>query len=463
MSTLQENLDRIKNAKSAIKNAIIQKGIDVTDTEKIETYADKILQIKSGGGTTEIPEFDPDGPLTIYCFDDWGDAYVYFDAQYVNYVTTYSTDGTTWKSYSNMQVIKLKKGEYVQFKCSFQRNTTDTTRFTMKNGLFNLYGNITSLNDYKTTVIGSYSPYKGLFSSTNVYDCSKLNLGKEITITYEKLFQYCKKLAYAPALPATTLTTSCYSYMFNACESLTKAPALPATTLKSYCYEHMFDGCESLNKAPALPATTLADSCYYYMFSGCKSLNKAPELPATTLANQCYYYMFYYCKSLTNVPALPATTLANQCYQNMFQHCERLTTLPRNLLPVTTLMDKCYEYMFSDCISLTTIPNLPATTLTNSCYYYMFYGCTSLVETPEGWYLPAQTTDESSCRGMFYSCSKLQKMAVSYSGTITESHWKYFLSNVSRTGTFYYSKNQTKENIQSIVPSGWTLVQSTEW
>ena len=58
----------------------------------------------------------------------------------------------------------------------------------MKNGLFNLYGNITSLNDYKTTVSGSYSPYIGLFSSTNVYDCSKLNLGKEITRTYEKLF-----------------------------------------------------------------------------------------------------------------------------------------------------------------------------------------------------------------------------------------------------------------------------------
>ena len=52
MSTIQENLDRITNAKSAIKDAIIQKGIEVTDTEKIETYADKILQIKTGGGTT---------------------------------------------------------------------------------------------------------------------------------------------------------------------------------------------------------------------------------------------------------------------------------------------------------------------------------------------------------------------------------------------------------------------------
>ena len=93
----------------------------------------------------------------------------------------------------------------------------------------------------------------------------------------------------------------------------------------------------------------------------------------------------------------------------------------------------------------------------------MFSGCKSLVETPEGWYLPAQTTKSSSCNYMFSGCSKLQKMAVSYSGTIAQYHWYGFLNNVSKTGTFYYSKNQTKENIQSIVPSGWTLVQSTEW
>ena len=67
---------------------------------------------------------------------------------------------------------------------------------------------------------------------------------------------------------------------------------------------------------------------------------------------------------------------------------------------------------------------------------------------------------------MFYGCSKLQKMAISYSGTITSSHWQYWqfwMNNVSNTGTFYYSKNQTKENIQSIVPSGWKLVQSKTW
>ena len=93
----------------------------------------------------------------------------------------------------------------------------------------------------------------------------------------------------------------------------------------------------------------------------------------------------------------------------------------------------------------------------------MFERCKSLVGTPGSWYLPAQTINYASCRNMFAYCSKLQKMAVAYSGTITSYNWSSFLYNVSKTGTFYYSKNQTKENIQSIVPSGWTLVKSSEW
>lgn len=119
--------------------------------------------------------------------------------------------------------------------------------------------------------------------------------------------------------------------------------------------------------------------------------------------------------------------------------------------------------MFEGCSSLTTLPNLPATTLADNCYECMFKGCSSLVEIPKGWVLKAQTTALGSCNSMFYSCYLLQKMAVSYSGTINSSDWRSFLYNVSSTGTFYYSKNQTKENIKSIVPSGWTLVKSSKW
>ena len=473
MSTIQENLDRIKKAKSAIKNAIIQKGIDVTDTERIETYADKILQIKSGEGT-EIPEFDPDGPLTIYCFDDWGDAYVKFDNGYQESTIQYSTDGSTWKTYTD-QTIKLTKGQYVQFKGVITKYALNThfSTFILKRGLFNLYGNLTSLDNFISTYAGGYK-YNHMFENTNVYDCSKLNIGIK-TINSSNVFEYmfynCTYLVKLPNLSATTLSSNCYQYMFSGCTSLTtiQSNLLPATTLANYCYSQMFYGCTSLTTIPSnlLPATTLANNCYYSMFNGCKSLTTIPSnlLPATTLANNCYQYMFNGCTGLTTIPynLLPATTLANMCYQYMFSGCKSLTTIPDNLLPATTLANNCYYSMFESCKSLTTIPNLPATTLANNCYYSMFESCSSLVEPPIGWYLPAQTTQTNSCSRMFANCSKLQKMAVSYSGTITASHWNRFLSFGSSTGTFYYSKNQTQENIKSIVPSGWTLVKSSSW
>ena len=87
----------------------------------------------------------------------------------------------------------------------------------------------------------------------------------------------------------------------------------------------------------------------------------------------------------------------------------------------------------------------------------MFNNCTSLVETPAGWYLPAEKTTTSSCNGMFYGCSKLQKMAVSYSGTITASHWSSFLYGVSSTGTFVKNSAATWTNDEAGIPSGWTV------
>jgi hypothetical protein len=49
----------------------------------------------------------------------------------------------------------------------------------------------------------------------------------------------------------------------------------------------MFSGCTSLVQAPALPATTLDSTCYREMFSGCTSLRYV-ECNATKIsANNC--------------------------------------------------------------------------------------------------------------------------------------------------------------------------------
>ena len=187
-----------------------------------------------------------------------------------------------------------------------------------------------------TKITGSDSNYKWVLTGSNIacignienlLDYAIVESGAHPTMVdycYKGMFRDCTSLIQAPALPATTLTTSCYDSMFYGCTSLTQAPDLHAVTLTTFCYQSMFWDCTSLTKAPAIHATTLASFCCFAMFRGCTSLTQAPALPATTLADFCYDSMFYNCTGLTQAPALPATTLADYCYDNMFGGCTSL-------------------------------------------------------------------------------------------------------------------------------------------
>lgn len=50
MAKIQENIARIQQAKADIKEAIIAKGVEVTDDVRIDGYAEKIGEIQQGGG-----------------------------------------------------------------------------------------------------------------------------------------------------------------------------------------------------------------------------------------------------------------------------------------------------------------------------------------------------------------------------------------------------------------------------
>ena len=198
--------------------------------------------------------------------------------------------GSTWTNYAIGSSITLNNGDEVSFRAKTNRTSAqgrnDIFYFEMT-GKIEAWHNVMSL--YRTNDFSTYDTV--------------------VDYAFNRLFNGCKSLIKAPALPATTLAFSCYSYMFYGCQSLTKAPALPVTTLADSCYSYMFSGCQSLIKAPELPATTLTEYCYSRMFYGCQSLTKAPELPATTLSKNCYQYMFSGCQSLKEV-RIAATTKA---------------------------------------------------------------------------------------------------------------------------------------------------------
>ena len=68
-NTIQDKLAYLSGTKDAIKQAIIEKGVEVTDTDTFRSYADKITSIQSGGSGT--------GDCSVAaCFDDIGYTFV---------------------------------------------------------------------------------------------------------------------------------------------------------------------------------------------------------------------------------------------------------------------------------------------------------------------------------------------------------------------------------------------------
>lgn len=66
--TIVSNLKRIENAKTAIRTAIIDKGVEVPDVEKLDTYHGYIDQIMSGENVPDAPDLSK--VLTKQDFDD---------------------------------------------------------------------------------------------------------------------------------------------------------------------------------------------------------------------------------------------------------------------------------------------------------------------------------------------------------------------------------------------------------
>ena len=190
-------------------------------------------------------------------------------------------------------------------------------------GMSAVYGD-TTFNDYdleKSARISCNTPfylYGNVMSLVNAYHYHQEEYyGTAAARAFAHLFSGNEYLYSHPAkkitLPATKVGRGAYMYMFDNCRNLTHAPALPATTLDSDqpygladgCYESMFVGCTSLVSPPAsLPAQTLTSRCYNSMFSSCTSMKAAPELPAIQLKDACYALMFDGCSSLQQITCL---------------------------------------------------------------------------------------------------------------------------------------------------------------
>ena len=144
-------------------------------------------------------------------------------------VLEYSTDGSTWTSYTVGTTLTLASvGDKVYMRCGSGGNS----RFA------------TDASNYNKFTMGGSLDCIGPLDSL-------------LSVTHRNTDE----------LPAY-----CYYGLFSGCSALATAPMLSNKALGEHCYDNMFAGCTSLERPPYLPATTLADGCYNEMFKGCSSL-----------------------------------------------------------------------------------------------------------------------------------------------------------------------------------------------
>ena len=285
MTTIAENITRIQQAKTNIKAAIEEKGVEVGQGT-IDTYAEKIAQIPSGGSGVDWSELGySDRPPTIdegyeYALEiknNWnasGREYIHTDDNKLLFFPTVDL--------SNYQVFRLANSSHLIY-----------------------VGNLNTSN-----ITSCYYAFRNCYALQKIESIDTSN----VTTTYY-MFGNCYSLQEVPALNTSNVTEA--SYMFYNCSSIKTIPQLDLNNATRTDY--MFANCSKLASVPNLDTSKNTNT--NQMFASCGFLETAPEMNTALVTN--WGAMFNYCSSLKNVPVYNMSSATG--LTNVFANCNSLT------------------------------------------------------------------------------------------------------------------------------------------
>ena len=428
--SIATELTTLNSTKQAIKQALIDKGVDLTGVN-FAGYAAKIDDLSTGGGGVSSSEWsqayydsvlanawtrNPNwlamptlatkgfvGLMGIYDTDnavctvkgiggaytvDWGDGVVenFASGTIASHIYTFAniSSATTQADGSRQVIVKAYPQAGQQF---------TSIDLSNKHSRYTVAYETNWLDIWLSTDSSSVLPILSVNGSTTaLVHMSELErftwLSDGFTGT-STAYLFCGlRNMQSITIPATTSVTNMYGMFYN-CYSLQTIPLLNTAAVANMTY--MFYNCYSLQTIPLLNTAAVTDM--YGMFQGCFSLQTIPLLDTASVTNMPR--MFQKCSSLQTIPLL--NTVAVTDMNNMFYDCSSLQTVPLlNTVKVTNTSG-----MFSNCSSLQTIPLLNTVKVTNMLS--MFSNCSSLQTIPL-----LNTAVVTSMNSMFYNCSSLQ-------------------------------------------------------
>ena len=292
--TVSDQIRRIKNAKAAIKEAIQNKGVNVSDTAKLDEYPALIDSISGEGG---------------------------------------SVDAGYWPKFFEAKTSNLTTLRYAFAYMSAKSTDTDIKNF------------IENLDTSKVTEMKNAFDNFGNYSDPPDLNLTKWNI-EEVRTNIDKMFYFCRCSIDISGWKFTKVT-SLYQFIYYSYATTIVMRNCDTSTITNMNYA--FAPCDNLVSIDITGCDTSKVTNMNYMFSGDKKLvNIIGEIDASSLANGLYpgssSHPFYNCNALETV-----------YIKNIYKDIPVTNASKYSInLGTTKVKDECLIYIINELPDLTT-------------------------------------------------------------------------------------------------------------
>lgn len=325
MGTIAEKITYLEGTKSAIKDAIIAKGVKVSDTDVFRSYAEKIKSIETGGSCkSQSKELTITDNGTRVVTPDEG--YLLNQVTVTTYVTTgkpelpngISFEGSTWTTFDTdpYDWSQVYSGTNMFYDC---KNLQTLTGSGLQNVYFlDLYSMFYSCSKLNSILKLSGKPYtleRCFWGCYNLVEPDLSGLDFSNTVNIDSAFYNTGNWAQNIDMSTAPIIIANSAY---ASSKIDRIPKINYSKIE-LC-SNMFEGCNNLTSVTLnLPNVITMDS----MFKNCSNLG---EVHFTGLG-YCVSMqaLFYNCQKLVTVSGLNCSNVTS--LTNTFTDCPALVNI----------------------------------------------------------------------------------------------------------------------------------------
>ncbi len=305
--TLSENIGQAISDLNGVKQALINKGVEIPQGTPTSEFGAKIEEIQGGGGldTSGITNFNE------FCYN--------------NRVPADCLDGLDTSSGTDFS--------YMFQKCT---NLTTVPQLNTSNGtnFESMFSGCSALTSVPQLDLSSGTNFKSMFYNCALTTAPQLNTSSGTN--FSMMFSSCKNLTELTQLDTSSGTN--FRQMFGDCSALTEVPQMDFSKATNLTY--MFSNCYGLTSVSQLDFSNATEA--KYTFNRCDNLATVSNL---TLGGDCSN-MFFQCYKLTTVTGLNTDKVTN--FATMFAYSSKLATVELTSL----IANSSSRGMFASCSNL---------------------------------------------------------------------------------------------------------------